>query len=720
MKRWIALIAAAASTPCAFAQLPPPKPVTGVMIIRIKVNSPGAAVPAAPAPMVDVGGIPPVGGMPPESGDLRSVVVAVPFKNLYQDVVYTGKPFALPNNPRVFWLSHDQGKTLLFTDATRIQLTPLYDLNTDVILKAKYAEWAKMRSATGLFELIKTALGYDQVETALAYSKELARIMEMKKEGTVPRDIAAFLAIFKDLQSKFDETLPVATEGAEWKKRLQAAATAEEKHYSVIHFGEQSVQPEVLNTKLAQLERNYKAFFLWHAVIGQKVPTPEKKQIVILAKRAADVPTLRAQLDGTPIVSDAFYVANHNVVVLSPERLDDTGRSFLEIMKADYDTGWNREKLLKGIIPNAKPLPEKTEFGEMFRMCTSALVDRAMELEANEGAITRDCNRQLFVSSGILPQHVVLPKWLDQGLANLLSKPKNPGVIAGDTPDKPLMVYGYASGYGTPNYLMFREWKKLKARQEIAIGQPQALQSEANMAIAAKSVLLAVLSDSYFEAAHTGIEFDKPGAEHAIPGGFAPPPPGGIAPPMRMGFNNGRFSADAQAPQPGQFPPPPPPGGGRFPPPGGGRFPPPPPPPRGGPGPMPMGDGENPGIELSHKARLELKAQATAWALAYFVSTQRLDGMKRYYEELNKLPRDMRLDKKLTIETFAKAFSLMNDEQTELDDAKVKNFAMQWIRHLDATQESWKDIPVEATPNIPNPMGGPIPGPIPGVIGPGG
>src|SRR5947208_2281159 len=149
MKRWIALIAAV-SCYSGFAQGQPPKPVTGVMIIRIKVNGPGNAAPGAVAPPVDVGAIPPAGVMD-DASDLRSVVVAVPFKNLYQDVVYTGKPFNLQYNPRVFWLSHDLGKTLLFTDASRIQLTPVYDLNTDVILKTLYTEWAKGRSTTGLF-----------------------------------------------------------------------------------------------------------------------------------------------------------------------------------------------------------------------------------------------------------------------------------------------------------------------------------------------------------------------------------------------------------------------------------------------------------------------------------------------------------------------------------------------------------------------------------------
>ncbi len=397
-------------------------------------------------------------------------------------------------------------------------------------------------------------------------------------------------------------------------------------------------------------------------MIGQRLPTPEKKQIVVLAKRSEDVPGLRAQLDGSPIVADGLYVASQNIVILSPERLDDTGRSFSEMMKTEYDTGWNRENLLKGVPPK---VGEKTTFGDIFRMSTNALVERALEVESIRGAVSRECNRQLFVSAGVVPQYVLLPKWLDQGLANLLAHPKNPGVVPGDTPDKPLMVYGYASGYGSANYLMFREWKKLKQRQEIPIGKPAALQSDANMAQAAKTLLLAVLNDSYFDSLRTNIAPDAPGADQAIPGMVVPPGGGALALP---------------------------PGGG-VPPPGGGvntaLI-----PPMGQPG-----AGENPGISPTRRFKLEMKAQATAWALTFFLARERPDGMKKYYAELNKLPRDLRIDKTLALETFARSFSLLNPEQTEIDDAAFKDFAKKWIGYLEATQDTWRDIPVEATPN---------------------
>jgi len=687
MKRWFALFSCLAGIPAVATAQPPAKTVTGVMIIRVKVNSPGNSVAATPGGGGElVAGILPA---EPPPGDMRSVVAVVPFKNLYQAVVYTNKPLIPQTNPSVFWLSHDSGKALLFTDASRIQLTPQYDLNTDVILKTKHAAWATKRSAEGLFDLISLALGYDHVETALEYCKELEKLLSAKKEGTAPKRIADFIVAYKQLMSKFDETLPVASDTAEWKKRLQAADTAEDKHYSIIHFGDQSIQRDGVNARLAELERNYKAFFLWHAVMGQKLPTPEKKQIVILAKRAADIPALRAQLDGTPVVSDGTYLQYPNVVVLSPERLDDTGRSFLEMMKAEYDTGWSRESLLKGVPPK---VTDKTTFGDIFRMSTNALVENTMEKEATRSAITRECNRQLFVSSGVVPQYVLLPKWLDQGLANLLCVPKNPGVIPGVTPDKPLMLCGYGSGYGTPNYLMFREWKQLKIRQEIPTGKPEALQSDANMSNAAKALLLAVLNDTYFEAVRTGIDPDANAETAMIPGGMQPgagipPPPGG------PGF------------------PPTPPERGPVPPPLGGIQ-------------QPTGNAENPGIVPPLIVKLEHKAQATAWALTYFLSRERPAGMKKYCAELNAMPRDMRIGKKQSIETFAKCFNLMNPDETAIDDVKLKDFARKWIGYLDATQESWRDIPVETTTTVPPPPPNgvpPGPGMIPGQIprGPG-
>ena len=67
-----------------------------------------------------------------------------------------------------------------------------------------------------------------------------------------------------------------------------------------------------------------------------------------------DVDELRPKLDGMPVVSDAFYSPAHNLVVLSPMRLDEAGKSFSELAKAKYQEGWSRDELLKGKAPVVK------------------------------------------------------------------------------------------------------------------------------------------------------------------------------------------------------------------------------------------------------------------------------------------------------------------------------------------------------------------------------
>ena len=99
-------------------------------------------------------------------------------------------------------------------------------------------------------------------------------------------------------------------------------------------------------------------------------------------------------------------------------RLDEAGKSFSELAKAKYQDGWNRDELLKGKAPVVKG----GNFADLYRTMTYALVDRALEDEAAHAAITREGSRQLFSALGILPQHVVLPKWIENGVGNLLHK----------------------------------------------------------------------------------------------------------------------------------------------------------------------------------------------------------------------------------------------------------------------------------------------------------
>ena len=738
MKRWLAAASGLALTGGGADAQPPQPHNTGYIVIRVKLSgADGAAVPGGGFPMPPGGpgglggpggfGGPPMpgggfaqpggapGGTPAATADERSVFAVVPYKELIQKVVYSGKAVNEQTNPKHLWASHEFGKTLLFDDGSNVQVYRISG-TVEQDIKKKHTDWAKDRKLDSLLEIIKYALSTDHVELAVTYSNELEKLYDSQKNATAAVDtkeapakikdgsVAQFVKAYQEIKPKLEDVLMTPTAAEDWRKRLKATSIAEDKHYALLHFGEQSVSAETVNRRLAELERNFKAFYLWHATQGKALKIPDKRMIVVLANRPSDVDDLRPKLDGLPVISDAFYSPAHNLVVLSPTRLDEAGKTFAEIAKAKYQDGWNRDELLKG----KSPIVKGGNFNDLYRTMTYALVDRALEEEASHAAITREGTRQLYSALGILPQHVVLPKWIESGVGSLLQKPKDAGVVK-VIGGKNGAAVGLWAGYGSPNYVQLREWRDLWAKKELSATP--------------KELLTNVLTDRYFDAVRTGVDVD-PAPVGPAPaggnGGFAPP--GGNSNLMRN-----RDDRDAQAPGgrpgPGGIP-----GPGGFGPggiPGPGGF---------GPGGIP-GAGGTPGgtIEVvpdkaAIKAKLESKAQASSWALIYFLSKTNTPKLHEFFADLDKLPRDMRLDNKVVIEIFAKKFNLMNAEFTAIDDIAFNDFAEKWVRSMNAEQPNWypqllkaPENPGQGGPGLPpGPGGGPGLGGFGGEGGPGG
>jgi hypothetical protein len=71
------------------------------------------------------------------------------------------------------------------------------------------------------------------------------------------------------------------------------------------------------------------------------------------------------------------------------------------------------------------------------------------------------------------------------------------------------------------------------------------------------------------------------------------------------------------------------------------------------------------------------KARTVTWSLTYFLAQQKLDGLRRYFTELSKLPRDVELDDTILLNSFARAFGCV-DGNSKVDDAKLKKLADEW------------------------------------------
>ena len=164
------------------------------------------------------------------------------------------------------------------------------------------------------------------LKEAYQYSRELANQVAIKKDVKPSPDITEFVAAFQSFESSIDVPPVKPSNVVEWQRRVAGEAMTESIHYAIIH--PRDVPPEEIKRRLDMLENNFRAFYLWHAMALMPLPLPDSKLTVILPKTATDVDRMRAGLDGSDIVSDATFARHYNIVIMSPERLDENSRAF--------------------------------------------------------------------------------------------------------------------------------------------------------------------------------------------------------------------------------------------------------------------------------------------------------------------------------------------------------------------------------------------------------
>lgn len=620
----------------------------------------------------------------------RSIFVVVPFTKAPDEKgrpFYTKKAANQYSNP--IWklpLTHPFGHTNLFFDDTQIQLytdhvrDPAISRTHQSAVVAKHAQWLK-NPADGqpLLDILNDALEHGMVTEAVKYADELLTAVQDKKVRTTP-PVERFASAYAKVQKPLKQRPNQRGDGASWRERLSlvhpGANEQTSAHYYLVYWD----SPEAERARrLSQLEDNFRAFYLWHATQGVALPVPARPLVAVLPKTGADVNHLAHAIDGMPRVTDAFYAPDHDVLVLSPERLDGLGQTFQRQIQQIYREGVNRQDLLKGEtgprIDTSGTVKDARKPEDVARMMTWAMVERYYEEGAEWSAVSREGTRQLLYASGVLPQHVTLPLWLSNGSIAFFHRPKDPVYTTKDEDDKTVATLALTTGFGTPNYVRQKQFKELVRHKQ--------LNTDPGL------LLRHVVTDAYYAAIQSGIDADDPKlpltAKKKSKGGTTtgvPPGPGGPGIPMG----------------PPGFPMGPGPGGLM-------------------PGGVPTHQsGDDPTL-LARKKRefLVNKAYATSWALYYYLAKNDPDGLKRYLAEINKLPRDLPLDETTWLKIFAKSFNLTTDRSPKNGQKTFTEFAKAWLDALDKTPLVGVDVTLhEPSPSAPS--GGTNPG-LPG--GPG-
>jgi len=431
------------------------------------------------------------------------------------------------------------------------------------------------------------------------------------------------------------------------------------------------------------LEENFKGFFLWHATRGITLPIPDAPLMVVLPKTGRELIRLAHALDAPArLPADGFYSVEHDLLFLSPDRLDEIGQTFTRQSQQIYQAGVGRQTLLRGDGPklhiNGFNDGKKPE--DVARMQTLALVDRLVEDEATMATISREGSRQLLYATGRLPRFVELPEWLSNGAVNFFTRPKEPAFIT-DAEGKAHVAVAMTTGYGLPNYTLQRYFKDFLEKKELHPDRSALLKN--------------ILTDAYFHGLRDSKDATDPDPIKPKPKAVSAAGGGGTAPgPQPGGFGRPPMSVPA-------FSGSPPIGASGF-----GPM-------RGGIGGMPPGvmgqqagsDEDDPAIILRKKRdRLGIKAQATAWALYYYLAKDHPDQLRRFVDELATLPRDLPLDGDTVVAVFCRAFAIENNKSA------LTRFANEWLDYVSSVPPAWTDIelvePKPSSTSSPNGPGG--------------
>jgi hypothetical protein len=676
-----------------------------------------------PPPMP--GGGPGPGGMPPGPGGpatasaeidhSRSVVVVVPleadFLKQTLDLKSAGDQNPIFNKFNVYHYGK-RYRISLFADTTSIQLyselldKPKAKESRNTEMRAKYNQWLRTKTDPQLlYDALVLALesGYIREQgtprdlngrrDALAFAKELLAFAADKK-GLPPR-VERFVTAWEKMEKAVLAPAAPSGDGEQWKFTLNATEVRTEGHYAVVYWDKETPESEVARRSV-QLNDNFAAYFLHHATRGVALPVPNKPLVAVIAKQGQAVHGLRYALDGLPIQADAFFAPDHDVLVLSPERMDNVGQTFIGQAHKVFVKGLDRAPLLDGQVPTLDWTGQKgARHYDVARASTMALVEKLVIDEAEIAAVSREGSRQLMFATGNLPKHVTLPNWLTNGAANVFSRPRGPAYVTVGEKETPFMHVAFSTGYGVPNYVLHRYFRDLDVKKELNADRARLLQN--------------VLADAYFNGIKAGDDPDPAPPSKPKPGGGPPKVgPGGGSPLIPGGG-------------PGPIGSPPGTGGGPPPMPGGGPGP--PPMPGGGPGPgigqSPSEDGDDPVVvQRKKRERLTIKAQATSWALYYFLANEKPALLEKYIRELNKLPRDLPIDGRTAQGVFVRVFDLAATPGGAADPERMKKFAKDWFDYMNTVPPAGFDVPLivpepTTTPNPNGPGGGPGPPPMP-------
>ncbi len=211
---------------------------------------------------------------------------------------------------------------------------------------------------------------------------------------------------------------------------FQAMVISDKGHYGLLsNMPPLPANDALVKRRLARLEEEFESFYYWFA-LQENVPIPPPPQyrlLGIVVNDSADFYRRNKNWGSMPMLGDGFTPRRENVMILASKRLDEAYSVLANKNREWQQAPWLQpyqiapDDFLHGTVWNQIRDPSKLL--SVAYLQTLAIVQRAMEDEAERTTLSHEAIRQLLAATGLLPRNVVAPEWILEGLAAYFERP---------------------------------------------------------------------------------------------------------------------------------------------------------------------------------------------------------------------------------------------------------------------------------------------------------
>jgi len=301
----------------------------------------------------------------------------------------------------------------------------------------------QVSSSSGTMDIAKWALEHGLLDSFHEYMIKLPTRDDFKSNPGAVRLYGIYSRLKKDIDvrgAKNPSENILSRLGLD-SKHVVEGIDDPKAHYIIVSPGD----VDDLKDRQKMLEDHFQAFFYTFALRGIDLKVPEEKLAVYFPKNDGKVfKEMTSLYQPGSESSSGFLIRGSNTLVITPTRDDANFIALTRLLKPFWERGYSKEVLLKLPPPKtgepffgnlmaaiqAKAIPNVPNFmvtptaqSEAVYVMMANILRKSLQHEAELAAITNYATRQLAQATGLFPEGILPPAWLENGLANYMETP---------------------------------------------------------------------------------------------------------------------------------------------------------------------------------------------------------------------------------------------------------------------------------------------------------